>query len=93
MEDNNTEKIELENVVVPDDDIGDLINVLFQAGFSDEETDIVMEAVFDMKSMPEGGVMLDEEIIKICDKFESLDNELSDEDLAIIRQELLKRFS
>lgn len=93
MEDNNTENIEIENVVVPADDMGDLISVLFQAGFSDEEADIVLDTVRDLESMPVGEVMIDEEMLKISDKFELINIELNEDDLAIIRGEMLKRFS
>ena len=93
MKEEKIEDIEVEDVSVPGDDQGDLIGILFKSGFSDEETDIVLEAVNDIKAMPDGEVVLDEEIIKISDKFEAINIELSDEELAIIRGELLKRFS
>lgn len=93
MEEGKTEEIDIEDVKVPNDDLGDLISVLFKAGFSDEEADIVLEVVADMRAMPEGEVILDEEMIKLSDKFEALDIELDEEELAIIRGELLKRFS
>ena len=93
MEEEKLEDIEIDDVGVSGDDQGDLISVLFKAGFSDEETDIILEAVADMKAMPEGNVMVDEEMIKISDKFEAVDVELSEDELAIIRGELLKRFS
>ncbi len=92
MEENNTENIEIENIIVPSDDMGDLIAALFQAGFSDDEIDVVLQAVADIASIPDGELILDEEIIKITDKFEMLNMEISDEDLAVIRKELLKRF-
>lgn len=88
-----TEEVEIENVSVPGDDTGDLINVLFKAGFSEEETDIVLDAVFDMRAIPEGEVELDEEMIKIVDNFAGIGVDLNDDDLAVIRKELQKRFA
>ena len=88
-----TEEIEIDNVSVPNDDIGDLINVLFRAGFSDEEADIVLEAVSDMRAKPDGEIALDEEIIKIVDNFGDRGVDLNEDDLTIIRTELQKRFS
>lgn len=93
MKEEITEEVDIEDVKVPNDDLGDLISVLFKAGFSDEETDVVLEAVADMRAMPDGEVVLDEEMIKLSDKFEELGIELDEEGLAIIRGELLKRFS
>ncbi len=87
------EEIEIDNVSVPDDDTGDLINVLFRAGFSDEETDIILEAVFDMSARPEGEFELDEEIIKITDAFSDRGVDLNEDDLSVIRTELQKRFA
>ena len=87
-----TEEVEIKDVSVPNDDTGDLISVLFRAGFSDEEADIVLDAVFDMRAIPEGEVELDAEIIKIVDNFVDIGVDLSDDDLAIIRTELQKRF-
>jgi hypothetical protein len=86
------ENIEIDNVVVSNDDMGDLISVLFQAGFSDEESDIILEVVVNLKSSPEGSFMLDDEIMKISDKFELLNVELGEEDLVVIRTELSRRF-
>ncbi|PLX20878.1 hypothetical protein C0584_03780 [Candidatus Parcubacteria bacterium] len=92
MPEETTENVELEGVSVPNDDMGDLISALFRAGFSDEETDMVLDSVNDMQSMPEGEMMLDEEIMKLFDKFEIENIELSEEDKACIREELHKRF-
>jgi len=92
MKEEKLEEIEIKNISVPNDDTGDLINALFQAGFSDEETDIILDVIEDIKTLPEGDVVIDEEIIKISDKFESLNIDLSEDDLAVIRREVLKRF-
>lgn len=92
MEEQNTENIEVENVVVPNDDMGSLIAALFQAGFSEEETDIVLDIYNDINLRPKEELMLDEEILKVSDEFEAKNLELSEEDLDIIRKEFLKRF-
>jgi len=93
MEEINLENLEVDKVVVPNDDRGDLIASLFQTGFSDEEIDIILEAYNDISSYPENEFMLDEEIIKIVDNFESNNIELNEEDLSIIREEFKKRFA
>jgi len=87
------ENLEVENVVVPNDDVGDLISALFQAGFSDEESDIILEVVAELKTVSDGSFMLDDEIMKISDKFEAHNVELTEDDLGVIRRELIKRFS
>lgn len=92
MEEINLENLEVDNVVVPNDDRGDLIASLFQAGFSDEEIDIILETYNDILSASENDFMLDEEIIKIVDNFESQNIELNEDDLAVIRKEFKKRF-
>lgn len=90
MEEVNIENLEVEEVVVPGDSRGDLIATLFQAGFSDEEIDIVLEAYNAFVLAPPGELMLDEEIIKIADNFEARNLELGEDDLAIIRNEFKK---
>lgn len=92
MEEINLENLEVDNVIVPNDDRGDLIASLFQAGFSDEEIDIILETYNDILSASENDFMLDEEIIKIVDNFESQNIELNEDDLAVIRKEFKKRF-
>jgi len=92
MEEQNTENIEVENVMVPNDEMGSLIAVLFQAGFSEEETDIVIDIYNDMSLRPREELMLDEEILKVSDEFEAKNLELSDEDLDVIRKEFIRIF-